>query len=86
MGQLAGAGQVACDALQAHVSKLYIIATSYRKNIMKKQYGVEVKDQREKVRPVPMDLSGKEGRRVVMSAAKRVMATHADVIKALAKR
>jgi len=54
--------------------------------IMKKQYGVEVKGQREKVCPVPMDLSGKDGRRVVMSAAKRVIATHADVIKALAKR
>jgi hypothetical protein len=34
----------------------------------------------------PMDLSGEAGRRIIMAAAKRVMATHADVIKALAKR
>lgn len=55
---------------------------------MKKTYGIEKKPQavREKVRPVQMNLSGTEGRRVVMSTAKRVMATHADVIKALAKR
>jgi hypothetical protein len=52
---------------------------------MNKKYGVEPKEKREKVRPVPMDLSGKDGQRVVMAAAKRVMTTHADVIKALAK-
>jgi hypothetical protein len=55
---------------------------------VKKTYGIEKKPQvaREKVRPVQMNLSGTEGRRVVMSTAKRVMSTHADVIKALAKR
>lgn len=53
---------------------------------MLKKYGVELKQKREKVRPAPMDLSGKDGQRVVMAAARRVMATHADVIKALAKR
>jgi hypothetical protein len=37
-------------------------------------------------RPVDMKLTGKEGSRVVLSAARRVMATHAEVIKALAKR
>lgn len=53
---------------------------------MNKKYDVEIKEKREKVRPAPMDLSGKEGQRIVMAAAKRVMTTHADVIKALAKR
>nr|WP_315428150.1 hypothetical protein [uncultured Albidiferax sp.] len=53
---------------------------------MKKTYGLVLKEQREPVRPVPMDQSGKKGSRVVMAAAKRVMATHAEVIKALAKR
>lgn len=54
--------------------------------VMNKKYGVELKEKREKVRPVPMDLSGKDGQRVVMAAVKRVMTIHADVIKALAKR
>lgn len=53
---------------------------------MDKKYGIEPKEKRKKVRPVPMDLSGKDGQRVVLAAAKRVMTTHADVIKALAKR
>jgi len=53
---------------------------------MKKTYGLVLKEQREQVRPVQTDLSGKEGARVVMAAAKRVMATHAKVINALAKR
>ena len=53
---------------------------------MKKTYGLTIKTPREKVRPVQMDLSGQSGRRVVMAAAKRVMKTHAEVIKALAKR
>ena len=53
---------------------------------MKNTYGLVLKQKREPVRPVKMDLSGKEGSRVVMAAAKRVMATHAKVIKALASR
>ena len=36
--------------------------------------------------PVKMQLSGEEGKRVVFSAAKRVINTHSEVIKALAKR
>ena len=52
---------------------------------MKKDYGVVLKT-RPCVKPAPMDLSGKEGSRVVLAAAKRVMATHDKVIKALAKR
>ncbi|MDH6186845.1 hypothetical protein H4V98_004293 [Polaromonas sp. CG_23.6] len=51
---------------------------------MKNTYGLVIKEKREPVRPVKMDLSGKEGSRVVMAAAQRVMATHASVIKALA--
>lgn len=42
--------------------------------------------ERKPVRAVAMDLSGPDGRRVVMSAAKRVIATHSKVIKALADR
>ena len=36
--------------------------------------------------PVKMQLSGDAGRRVVASAAKRVINTHSEVIKALAKK
>lgn len=39
-----------------------------------------------KLSPVPMSLSGPAGKRVVVSAAKRVIKTHSEVIKALAKR
>nr|WP_181375530.1 hypothetical protein [Polaromonas sp. E3S]AWD71986.1 hypothetical protein pE10SP1_p047 [Polaromonas sp. E10S] len=53
---------------------------------MKNTYGLVLKEKREPVRPVKMDLSNKEGSRVVMTAAKRVMTTHAKVIKALASR
>jgi hypothetical protein len=38
------------------------------------------------MRTVAMNLSGEEGKRIVMSAAKRVIQTHSEVIKALAKR
>ena len=41
---------------------------------MKNTYGLVLKEKREPVRPVKMDLSGKAGSRVVMAAAKRVMA------------
>lgn len=53
---------------------------------MKKTYGIELKVKESKQRPVPMTLSSKEGSRVVLSAAKRVITTHSKVIKALAKR
>ncbi|MDQ1816354.1 hypothetical protein RBA41_23945 [Massilia sp. CCM 9210] len=39
-----------------------------------------------KLAPASMSLSGPAGKRVVVSAAKRVIKTHSDVIKALAKR
>jgi hypothetical protein len=53
---------------------------------MKKTYGIEVKARTSPQRPVKIDLSGKEGSRVVNTAAKRVITTHAHAIKALAKR
>ena len=53
---------------------------------MKKSYGVTLKAKTEKQKPVPMTLSNKEGSRVVLSAAKRVITTHSKVIKALASR
>ncbi|MDY7540242.1 hypothetical protein QN372_10130 [Undibacterium sp. RTI2.1] len=53
---------------------------------MKKTYGVVLETVREKQKPVPMNLSNKEGSRVVLSAAKRVISTHSKVIKALANR
>jgi hypothetical protein len=49
-------------------------------------HGIEIRVPREPVRPISIDLSGPEGERVVRSAVRRVMATHAKVIKALAKR
>lgn len=43
--------------------------------------------QREsKLAPAPMTLTGQPGKRVVINAAKRVIAVHGEVIRALAKR
>jgi hypothetical protein len=53
---------------------------------MKKDYGVALQVRPRAIKPVPMDLSGKEGSRVVLAAAKRVIVRHAKVIKALANR
>ena len=50
------------------------------------KYGIAIKPERQKVRPAPMDLSGPEGKRIVLAAAKRVIATHAKVLKNLANR
>jgi hypothetical protein len=52
----------------------------------KKSYGIAIKPRSEPQRPVEMKLTGSEGSRVVLSAAKRVIATHEKVLKALAKR
>lgn len=46
----------------------------------------EIKDRAGKIAPASMSLSGPAGRRVVLAAAKRVISTHGDVIKALANR
>ncbi len=54
---------------------------------MKKNYGIKLKAKPTvPQRPVAMALSTKEGSRVVLSAAKRVISTHKQVIEALAKR
>lgn len=53
---------------------------------MKKNYGVALQARPQAFKPVPMDLSGKEGSRVVLATAKRIIVRHAKVIKALAKR
>lgn len=54
---------------------------------MKKTYGIKLKTKpATPLRPVSMTLSTKEGSRVVLTAAKRVLKTHKDVIDALAKR
>jgi hypothetical protein len=45
-----------------------------------------LKPRQGKQRPVEMSLASPEGSRVVLGAAKRVMATHEKVIKALANR
>lgn len=53
---------------------------------IEKRYGLKIKPNRKPVRPIPLDLTSEAGRRLVMEAAKRVMATHADVLAALASR
>ncbi|WP_186332276.1 hypothetical protein [Bordetella genomosp. 13] len=50
------------------------------------KYGIVIKPRTEATRPVDIKLTGKEGSRVVLSAAKRVLVTHEKVIKALANR
>lgn len=52
----------------------------------RKIYGIELKKLREPVVPRSVDLSGPDGERIVRDAVKRVMATHAAVLKALGKR
>ncbi|WP_343743100.1 hypothetical protein [Herbaspirillum huttiense] len=47
---------------------------------------IVIAQHRRKTAPAPMSLSGPAGKRVVVSTAKRVMKTHSEVIKALAKR
>lgn len=47
---------------------------------------VQLRERPGKLTPAPMSLSGPAGQRVVVSAAKRVIKTHSEVIKALAKR
>lgn len=50
------------------------------------KYGITLRPNRIKRRPVPMDFSGPEGRRALLAIARRVIAIHADVLKALANR
>lgn len=52
----------------------------------RKIHGIIILPRREPIRPVDIDLSGPEGERIVRTAVRRVLATHAKVIKALAER
>lgn len=49
-------------------------------------YRMQINLNRKPVRPVPLDLAGVESRQRVLDAARRVMATYADVLAALARR
>lgn len=53
---------------------------------LKIEAAVRLSKRQGKVAPASMSLSGPEGKRVVVNAAKRIIETHGDVIKALAKR
>jgi hypothetical protein len=50
------------------------------------RYCIKIKPNRKSVRPIPLDLTSEAGRRLVINTVKRVMATHADVLAALARR
>jgi len=50
------------------------------------KYGITLKPRRKVVAPKSIDLSSEEGQRLFWESVNRVMATHAKVIKALAKR
>lgn len=47
---------------------------------------LNIQERRTKIAPASMSLSGAPGKRVAVSTAKRVIKTHSEVIKALAKR
>lgn len=47
---------------------------------------LKIEERRKKIAPASMSLTGSPGKRVVVSTAKRVIKTHSEVIKALAKR
>jgi hypothetical protein len=50
------------------------------------RYRMQINLNHKPVRPVAFDLAGVEGSWRVLDAARRVMATHADVLAALARR
>jgi len=50
------------------------------------RYNIKLKPGRVSVRPIPIDLTSEAGRQRVLEIAKRVMATHAEVLAALARR
>ncbi|MDE1714942.1 hypothetical protein PWG14_20855 (plasmid) [Chromobacterium amazonense] len=54
--------------------------------VIKKMHGVNIKKRTGTVKPVSIDLSNSSGDRVVAVTAKRVIARHKKVIKALADR
>lgn len=49
------------------------------------RYNIKLKPGRKPVRPIPIDLTSEAGQQWVLEIAKRVMATHADVLAALAR-
>ena len=49
-------------------------------------YGIKIDPNRKPVRPIPLDLTSEAGQRLVLEAAKRVIAIHADVLAALTRR
>ncbi len=53
---------------------------------IEQRYNIRIRQDRQPVRPVPLDLASAEGRRRVLDTARRVMAAHADVLTALARR
>jgi hypothetical protein len=55
------------------------------KKALARKYGITLKP-RIKVAPKPLDLSSEDGQRLFWKSVRRVMATHARVIKALAER
>jgi hypothetical protein len=75
------AAEKAMEDLPLHLE----LPESLMENLSKK-YGVKILPRSEPVRPVTLPLSEPGSKRVVISAAKRVMETHLDVIKALANR
>ncbi len=60
--------------------------TKAAKERLEQLFGVSVKLARDRVKPAVMPLDSPESRRIVKSAAKRVISEHADVIRALADR
>lgn len=53
---------------------------------VKKIRGVVIKPRTTKTAPQPISLKGEDRERLFKEAVKKVMTTHADVLKALAKR
>ncbi|MDC7690513.1 hypothetical protein [Vogesella indigofera] len=49
-------------------------------------YGIRIKERSQPVKPVSIPLASEDGSRLVKTAAKRVIARHKKVIKALADR
>jgi len=54
--------------------------------MMKKTYGVTLKERAGTQKPVAMTFSDNERSKVVLTEAKKVITAHAKVIKALANR
>lgn len=62
------------------------MSTNLQEEITNRFQAIKLDVRRPPVRPVPLDLAGEAGRRLVLETAKRVIATHTDVLAALACR